>query len=60
MVTRGWLPLRRVRNICARRRFDRMIKSGEAIDEARIEMEVRYDLTESISRMLIYRHKRGY
>ena len=58
MVKRGWLSVRRMRSICARRRFDRLLKAGYTIENARVDIEARYDLTEATSRMLIYREKK--
>jgi len=58
IVKRGWMNLRRIKAICARRRFDRLIKAGYTIEDARVDIEARYDLTEAVSRMLIYREKK--
>ena len=58
MVRRGWINLRRIKSICARRRFDRLLKAGYTIENARVDIEARYDLTEATSRMLIYREKK--
>ncbi len=60
LITRQWITVSKARTICAKRRYMRLYQAGLTAEEARIDIETRYDMTEGTSRMLVYRDRNYY